>query len=381
MSLDSGLGSSLTRSTPSTFGTASAAATPAASVSSNPWSRFTNQASSAASRVGSAVTSGYNYIDSNTRNYITRASNLTNKGLQDFRSGLGRASSAFGNYDKYLGTVASGTSVFSKIVFLIAVVVGFLVLVSIGTKIITAATVHSKKPYLLKNLKSGTEQMVIPQDPRTAHSVPLLRSNNQEPGIEFTYSTWIFIDELPRIPAGSSGPIYKHVFHQGSPEMFTEDGFSQPINTPGLYIMTQNTQGTKTNPNPNLQDVSLMVVMSTFDDPMESVVIGNIPLEKWINVVVVLKGQVLDVYVNGTIAGRHILKGVPMQSYGPLNMSLNGGFTGRMSTTQYFAYALTPVQIANIASVSPSLKEAAGGIENPFPPYLSLRWYTGSGSI
>jgi hypothetical protein len=378
MSLDSGLGSSLTRSTPSTFGTASAAATPAASVSSNPWSRFTNQASSAASRVGNAVTSGYNYIDSNTRNYITRASNLTNKGLQDFRSGLGSATSAFGNYDKYLGTVASGTSVFSKIVFLIAVVVGFLVLVSVGTKIITAATVYSKKPYLLKNLKSGTEQMVIPQDPRTAHSVPLLRSNNQEPGIEFTYSTWIFIDELPRIPSGSSGPIYKHVFHQGSPEMFTEDGLSQPINTPGLYIMTQNSQG---NPNPNLQDVSLMVVMSTFDDPMESVVIGNIPLEKWMNIVVVLKGQVLDVYVNGTIAGRHILKGVPMQSYGPLNMSLNGGFTGKMSTTQYFAYALSPVQIANIASVSPSLKEADGGIENPFPPYLSLRWYTGSGSV
>ena len=378
MSLDSGLGSSPTRSTTSTFGTSSAAATPAASGSSNPWSRFTSQASSAASRVGNAVSSGYNYIDSNTRDYITRASNQTNKALQDARSGWNSATSAFGNYDKYLGNMVSGTSVFSKIIFLIAVVIGFLVLVSVGTKIITAATVYSKKPYLLKNLKSGTEQMVIPQDPRTAHSVPLLRSTNQEPGIEFTYSTWIFIDELPRIPAGSSGAIYKHVFHQGSPEMFTEDGLSQPINTPGLYIMTQNSQG---NPNPNLQDVSLMVVMSTFDDPMESVVIGNIPLEKWINVVVVLKGQILDVYVNGTIAGRHILKGVPMQSYGPLNMSLNGGFTGKMSTTQYFAYALSPVQIANIASVSPSLKEAAGGIENPFPPYLSLRWYTGSESV
>jgi hypothetical protein len=169
------------------------------------------------------------------------------------------------------------------------------------------------------------------------------------------------------------------VFHQGSPDKFTSEGLSQPINTPGLYIMTQNDQSTGTNK--NLQEVSLMVVMSTFDDPMESIVIRDIPLEKWINVVVVLKGQVLDVYVNGTIAGRHILKGVPMQSYGPLNMSLNGGFTGKMSTTQYFAYALSPVQIANVASVSPSLVEASGGIENPFPPYLSLRWYTGSSSI
>jgi hypothetical protein len=379
MSLDSGLGSSPAPSTTSSLRAPPVATTPAATSSSNPWSRFTQQASSAADRVGSALSSGYNYVGSNARNYVTQANNYTNQGFQNLKSGLTDFQSRLGSYDQYLGNITSGTSALSKIIFLVAVVVGFLILVSVGTKIITAATTYSKKPYLLKNLKSGTEQMVIPQDPRTAHSVPLLRSSNQEPGIEFTYSTWIFIDELPRIPAGATGPMYKHVFHQGSPDKFTSEGLSQPINTPGLYIMTQNDQSTGTDQ--NLQEVSLMVVMSTFDDPMESIIIRDIPLEKWINVVVVLKGQVLDVYVNGTIAGRHMLKGVPMQSYGPLNMSLNGGFTGKMSTTQYFAYALSPVQIANIASVNPSLVEASGGIENPFPPYLSLRWYTGSSSI
>ena len=379
MSLDSGLGSSQARSTTSSFRASPVATTPAATSASNPWSRFTQQASSAASRVGSALSSGYNYVDSNARNYATQANNYTNQGYQSLKAGVADFQSRLGGYDKYLGSVTSGTSVLSKMIFLAAVVVAFLALVSIGTKIITAATTYSKKPYLLKNLKSGTEQVVIPQDPRTPHSVPLLRSSNQEPGIEFTYSTWIFIDELPRLPAGSTGPIYKHVFQQGTPDNFTSEGLSQPINTPGLYIMTQNDPDAHTDK--NLQEVSLMVVMSTFDDPMESIIIRDIPLEKWINVVVVLKGSVLDVYVNGTIAGRHILSGVPMQSYGPLNMSLNGGFTGKMSTTRYFAYALSPVQIANVASVNPSLVEASGGINNPFPPYLSLRWYTGSSSI
>ena len=360
-SRDSGVGSV----TPQSSSTSTVA--PAATTAST--------ANSVFSRIGSTASQGLQSIDSGARNAYNYASNQTNQALQYAASARQNLQSTLGGYDKYLGNMVSGSSIFSKMIFLIAVVVVFLLLVSVGTAIITAVSNYSRKPYLLKNLKSGTEQVVIPQDPRTAHSVPLLRSRNQEPGVEFTYSTWIYIDELPRIPEGTTGPIYKHVFHQGTPDGFTKEGMSQPVNTPGLYITTSAAE------NGAKQNVDLTVVMSTFEDPQEQIILRDIPLDKWIHVVIVLKGQVLDVYINGTIAGRHILSGGPMQSYGPLNMSLNGGLTGKMSTTQYFAYALSPVQIANISSVNPSLQEAHNGIDNPFPPYLSLRWYTGSSSI
>jgi len=268
----------------------------------------------------------------------------------------------------------SGASIFSKMLFLVAVLVAFLVMVSIGTAIISSLTAFQKNPKLLSNLKPGTEPVVIPQDPATAGSIPLLRSKNEGSGVEFTYSTWIYVNDVPQPQSLPSQAKYKHIFHKGAAGDFSKDGMSQPVNTPGLYISSEATDGGN-------QMVDLAVVMSTFEDPMETIIIKDIPLNKWINVIIVLKGQVLDVYINGTIAGRHTLKGVPMQSYGPLNMSLNGGFAGRMSTTQYFSRALSPVQIANVASVHPSLQEKGGSLENPFPPYLSLRWYTGSAAI
>jgi hypothetical protein len=323
-----------------------------------------------ASQYGDAARSGISNTIANAR----QASANTLDESQQMLAKLGITNSGAESFGSSLMNTIMGADLFSKLLFLVVVVITFLVLVSVGAAIISGITTYSKSPTVLGNLKSGTESLVIPQDPATANSIPLLRSKNQGPGIEFTYSTWIYVDELPP-PSSLPAPTkFKHVFHKGAAGTFTSDGLSQPVNSPGLYIASDAADNGR-------QSVSLYVVMSTFDDPMESLEIHNIPLDMWINVVIVVKGQMLDVYINGTIAGRRVLQGVPMQSYGPLNMSLNGGFTGNMSTTRYYAYALSPVQIAGIASSAPSLKEKSGGLANPFPPYLSLRWYTGSSAI
>jgi hypothetical protein len=335
------------------------------------------QAYGAAQDFGSRVGQYYDRADAGIRSTIAQANQATSSVQADAQNFLRQASTAVPGVEATgtrLSSFIMGSGIMSKMLFLVVVVITFLVLVSVGTAIITSLTSYSKNPMLLNNLKSGTEPVMISQDPRTAHSIPLLRSKNEGPGIEFTYSTWIFVDDVPKPQSLPSPMQYAHVFHKGETNSFTSDGLSQPVNSPGLYIESNATAGGR-------QHVNLLVVMSTFDNPMETITIKDVPLNKWLNVVIVVKGQLLDVYVNGTIAGRHTLSGVPMQSYGPLGMSLNGGFSGQMSTTQYFAYALSPVQIANIASVHPSLTEKSGGLANPFPPYLSLRWYTGSDAI
>lgn len=336
-----------------------------------------DRVSDAAEQVGDATRQGLSRLDAGARDLAGRAGET----VADLRQRAAGLESTIGSTladadtaGSRFGSALMGASLMSKMLFLIAVVVAFFVLVTIGTAIISSLTSYSRNPMLLNNLKPGTSPVVISQDPRTPHSIPLLRSKNEAPGIEFTYSTWIFVDDVPAPQSLPSKPRYRHIFHKGSTDSFDDSGLSQPVNSPGLYLVTSGTEGRK-------QKVDLKVVMSTFDDPNETVTIHDVPLNKWLNVVIMVKGQVLDVYVNGTIAGRHVLQGVPMQSYGPLNMSLNGGFDGRMSTTQYFAYALSPVQIANLASVHPSLTEKSGGLSNPFPQYLSLRWYTGSGAI
>lgn len=343
------------------------------STKANIFDRLGGQLDNTASTLGSTASSLGQAVRSNVSNAIGQARTSVN----EVQSELNRAIAGLPTFNAAgdrLESLFTGASIWSKMLFLVSVLVAFLVMVTIGTAIISSLTSYSKNPMLLSNLKPGTEPVVIPQDPATAGSIPLLRSKNEGAGVEFTYSTWIYVNDVPQ-PQSLPSPVkYKHIFHKGAAGEFTQDGMSQPVNTPGLYISSEATDGGK-------QKVDLAVVMSTFEDPMETIVIQDVPLNKWINVTIVLKGQVLDVYINGTIAGRHTLKGVPMQSYGPLNMSLNGGFAGRMSTTQYFSRALSPVQIANVAAVHPSLQEKGGSLENPFPPYLSLRWYTGSAAI
>jgi hypothetical protein len=370
---DSGVGSATPSSSFLTPARAGSLPPPPPSTEDDFFDRLRGQLNDTASTIGAAASS----FGDTVRSGVSDAVGQAQASARNVQSELDRATAGLPTLNatgSQMETLLSGASIWSKMLFLAAVLVAFLVMVSIGTAIISSLTAYQKDPKLLNNLKPGTEPVVIPQDPATAGSIPLLRSKNEGAGVEFTYSTWIFVNDVARPQSLPSPAKYKHVFHKGAAGDFTKDGMSQPVNTPGLYISSEATDGGK-------QKVDLVVVMSTFEDPMETIVIKDVPLNKWINVIIVLKGQVLDVYINGTIAGRHTLKGVPMQSYGPLNMSLNGGFAGRMSTTQYFSRALSPVQIANVASVHPSLQEKGGSQENLFPPYLSLRWYTGSAAI
>ena len=50
--------------------------------------------------------------------------------------------------------------------------------------------------------------------------------------------------------------------------------------------------------------------MNTYNTVAERVVIPDIPIHKWISVII-LENRNIDVYVNGTIVSRYELKSVP----------------------------------------------------------------------
>jgi hypothetical protein len=135
-----------------------------------------------------------------------------------------------------------------------------------------------------------------------------------------------------------------------------------PNNAPGLYL----------SPTTN----ELIVVMNTFTTINEEVKIPNIPLNKWLHLVIRVENNNLDVYVNGSLAKRHVLSGVPKQNYGNVNVALNGGFQGYISDLRYFSHGLHPGEIVSIVNAGPNLTPASNQIANMgTPPYLSLQWY------
>jgi hypothetical protein len=108
----------------------------------------------------------------------------------------------------------------------------------------------------------------------------------------------------------------------------------------------------------------------------EEIVIPNIPMNKWVNVIIRCQNTTLDVYINGTITRSVNLIGVPKQNYGDVYVAMNGGFDGNISNLWYYNYALGTSEIQSIAKTGANTKMAnTGSINLKNPNYLSLRWF------
>lgn len=246
-----------------------------------------------------------------------------------------------------------------KFIIIISALIVFTIVMMIGVNLIGYFVGPSANPYLVVGLIPGNVPLVIQQDPNIKGSIPIERANNQRYGLEFSWSIWLNISDL-----GKTGE-YQHIFHKGDNNIQTEGdniGMNFPNNAPGLYL----------SPTTN----ELIVVMNTFTTINEEVKIPNIPLNKWLHVVIRVENNNLDVYINGTLTKRHVLGNVPKQNYGNVNVALNGGFQGYISDLRYFSHALQPGEIVSIVDKGPNLTvNKQSNIVISTPPYLSLQWY------
>jgi hypothetical protein len=275
-----------------------------------------------------------------------RVKNASASSLGQFNnSRVVRGSSAFLN----------SNSLAAKVAFLILVVIVFVMLIRWGSKIMTWLMAPAKNPKLISGMKQGEVAKVITQDPSIPGSIPVMRSSNQGDGLEFTYTVWLFIRHITPSDSG----VRKHIFHKGDPQSGTDPHNASTNNGPGLYIHpTRNT---------------LIVVMNTFNNIKEEVEINDIPMNKWINVAIRVEGNKMDVYINGTIALRHIFDSVPKQNYGDVFVNMNNGFSGLLSDLWYHDYALSGTQIEQIVEAGPDM--TMDDTTSVFPHYLSLNWF------
>tara|TARA_R110002072_G_scaffold192597_1_gene349667 strand:+ start:1756 stop:2898 length:1143 start_codon:yes stop_codon:yes gene_type:complete len=346
-------------------------------------------------------------------------------------------------------------SMVARIVFFILVIIGFVLLLRLGIAILAWIFNPKANVVVSSGMTNGSTQAVYPSNPQVKGSVPIMRSDNQLRGIEFTWSAWLFIDGNQ---ISYNKDRFKHVFSKGNTNIPTgvnsntnsktkekddifipTDGIIEPLNGPGLYISPINS--------PNVAELSLLVRMNIFtnespDKPLtqlnneciktvqafredyengkidlkneqtretlnkcrkefsylntsgnfgnldegfggqpmapliyDDVVIPDIPINKWISVIIRLENNnILDIYINGRLMRRHTLRGIAKQNYGPTNVSLNGGFAGFLSELQYFNYAIGTAEIDWIVENGPNLK-GDGHDMNAKPYYLANSWF------
>jgi len=333
-------------------------------------------------------------------NMLNQAAQAITNTINDVKTNVTQTFNEFASQPNAPSEFSFSNTIIAKFAFLLLVIIVFMFFINLGINLIAYINSPGNNPYLVKGMRGGTNSLIVSQNPNTTGSVTILRSNNGSYGAEFTWSIWLYIDDLSQIPS-----IYQHIFNKGDTQ-YGADGISTVNNGPGLYLgnggdenypkntlrVIMDTVGSleKTNSNNNGMNTTqkpnnfttLTANASSDSNYMSTnksiIDIPNIPLKKWFHVAIRLENSVLDVYVNGTIDQRQRLNNVPKQNYYDVNVCQNGGFTGNISDLRYFNSALNVFQINTIVSNGPNLSTNAqysNEIKMKDYHYLSSYWY------
>jgi len=237
---------------------------------------------------------------------------------------------------------------------------------------------------------TGSSAKVFTQDPSDLKSVYLPVSQNQLTGIEFSYSTFIYIADTT-FNNNTSPQSWSTVYYKG----YTAGPF--PLCGPGVFVSSD-----------SKNDPVLRVVMNSYDSWFNFVDIKQIPVNKWFHLVIVLSSNnTLSVYINGNLANKLTLAGtIAYQNYQPLNVLpslttpsaargdfdnstgtgpkrglpagetfiINGAINGYVSNIIYYSYAIGYAEIQALLQLGPSSQMDTASMISP--PYLIDTWWT-----
>ena len=212
----------------------------------------------------------------------------------------------------------------------------------------------SSQVVLVDKPQNGNKTIHIEQNPYGENKNKFLKkSDDAKYGIEFTYSMWVYLDGYD---LSSSKP--KLLFYKGS-NIYQQNKELPIIYCPLIYL------DGKTN--------VLHVQMNTYSNPREGVSIPDIPINKWLNIVVAVNQINMDVYINGNLSKSLKLNSLPKQNNGDVFINSGKGFDGYISRVLYFNKYISFTEINDIVNKGPGEIDLSNIQE---PRYLSNSfWY------
>ena len=289
-----------------------------------------------------------------------------------------------GNFSEFL----SSNTMIARGTFLLGVLIFFSILFYVGSKLVYYFLSPSETPFLISGMKDATEALTISQNLGQKTTIPILRSVNEYGGVEFTYSFWIYVNNVNY----NETIDFKHVFNKGSSPSSQGEGGSGlfgPNNAPGVYLYN----GKKNYSDDlmiNYPVLGMLVRLNVFHNNesvnkpyYDDIHVDAIPIKKWVGVIIRVTSQnICDIYINGTLTKRHKLSNIVKQNYDNLYVNYNGGFSGNLSDLKYYNYAIGTLEIDSVTARGPNLKiKKNSNIEKAKPQYLSTHWYFNDTSV
>jgi hypothetical protein len=204
-------------------------------------------------------------------------------------------------------------------------------------------------PWIIEGNKNAKNSLVISQNPQNSNSIILYRSDNEDEGLEFSYSLWFIVQDYQY----NSLDEYKHIFHKG-------DTKGEDIFCPKMVLLNEN----------NTLRISINLIDNSNSPNID---INNIPINKWVHVSLVVKQTKVEVFINGFLKKVVTLNSIPRQNFNDLWIKLNGGFEGFISKFQYHRRALDFGEIEDTVKAGPA--KSSCDISGIKPPYLYSTWW------
>lgn len=284
-----------------------------------------------------------------------------------------------------------GTGIIARLAFITVIIIAFYIVLRIGLIILGFVFKENTSPHLLDGMVDTDKYLVIPQDPTKKKSKAIYRSDNEDKGTEFTWSVWLFIDKTQ-----SETNIPYHIFNKGSKTTSTQGGLYCDTNAPGLYLNVEEQTGTFENKH------SFEVLIDTHGSNVldgqaqgnkgtanNSILIEDIPIGKWVNLLIRAEHKTIDIFINGTLVRRTIFSDVIKQNYQDVyiateltnsdnTLKTNGIEGGKISNLWYYDKAIGTQEILKIINNGPNLNTLGSTTLSVIPTYLSSGWYTSS---
>ncbi len=257
-------------------------------------------------------------------------------------------------------------SILAKFAFLIIVFIVFMVIFKIMVSILGYFLSPSRSPYIIRGALGGNENEQITQDPKKEDSIVVLKSNDRHRGIEFTWSTWLYLNETQ-----TDTTNYNPIFVKGTDSADATSNV-RIVNGPGVYV--------KTDASNNIAHQNLHIFMDHVGETAtgrDEIKVEKLPLKKWFHLAIRMQNMVMDIYVNGTIVKRHNMDKIPKQNYHDIFAAID--FKGKLSNLRYYDRALNVFEINNIVMFGPDTNPSERSIDRSGTSgtysYISSSWY------
>jgi hypothetical protein len=134
------------------------------------------------------------------------------------------------------------------------------------------------------------------------------------------------------------------------------------------YINNMGSGIQKIYPELNTQTASCLVDNSISKDPTIGTCIAKmIPLQKWVSIIVSVYNQIVDIYIDGQLISSCVLKGFPAISTDELNITPDGGFSGKIARVVCSNTAMT---VNNARQIYASGPVSSDGILSMIPNWV-----------